>query len=128
MNYADFFKNIKTIAVVGLSDNPQRPSFQVAKFLMEKGFRVIPVNPNIDSFLGRKSYASLSEVKEKIDVVEIFRRSEFVEKIVDEAIKINAKSIWMQEGVINNEAAKKAKDAGLNVVMNMCMMKVYKRI
>lgn len=128
MNYADFFKNIKTIAVVGLSDNPQRPSFQVAKFLMEKGFRVIPVNPNIDSFLGRKSYASLSEVKEKIDVVEIFRRSEFVEKIIDEAIEINAKSIWMQEGVINDEAAKKAKDAGLNVVMDMCMMKVYKKI
>lgn len=128
MNYADFFKNIKTIAVVGLSDNPQRPSFQVAKFLMEKGFRVIPVNPNIDSFLGRKSYASLSEVKEKIDVVEIFRRSEFVEKIIDEAIEINAKSIWMQEGVINDEAARKAKDAGLNVVMDMCMMKVYKKI
>jgi hypothetical protein len=128
MNFASFYREIKTIAVVGLSDNPERPSYGVAKFLIEKGFKVIPVNPNIENFMGIKSYKSLSEIKEKIDVVDIFRKSEFVEVIVDEAIQIGAKAIWMQEGVVNEKAASNARDAGLTVVMDMCMMKQYKKL
>lgn len=128
MNFVDFYKNIKTIAVVGLSDDPERPSYRVAKYLMEKGFKIIPVNPNIKDFMGIKSYRTLLDVKEKIDVVDIFRRSEFIEPIVNDAIKIGAKSIWMQEGIKNDAAAKKAMDAGLIVVMDMCMMKEHKKV
>jgi predicted CoA-binding protein len=128
MNFVDFYKNIKTIAVVGLSDDPEKPSYRVAKYLMEKGFKIIPVNPNIKDFMGIKSYSTLLDVKEKIDVVDIFRRSEFIEPIVNDAIKIGAKSIWMQEGIKNVAAAKKAMDAGLIVVMDMCMMKEHKKV
>lgn len=120
------FKNIKSIAIVGLSNNPDRPSFKVGKYLMDQVFKIFPVNPNINNFLGIKSYKTLSEIKEKIDVVDIFRKSEFVEPIVDEAIKIGAKIIWMQEGVVNETAAIKARSADLTVVMNMCMMKQHK--
>lgn len=126
MNYADFYKNIKTIAIVGLSDNPERPSYEVGKYLISKGFKIFPVNPNIDNFMGIKSYKTLSDIEERIDVVDIFRKSEFVEEIVYEAIKIDAKIIWMQEGVINENVAAKARTAGLTVVMNMCMMKQHK--
>lgn len=122
------FKKIKSIAIVGLSDKPDRPSFEVGKYLIEKGFKIFPVNPNIDNFLGIKSYKTLSEIKEKIDVVDIFRKSEFVKPIVEEAINIGAKSIWMQEGVTDEMAAAKARTAGLNVIMNMCMMKSHKKI
>jgi len=126
MNYSNFFKSIKTIAIVGLSDNPERPSYEVGKYLMDQGFKVFPVNPNIDNFLGIKSYKTISDIKQKIDVVDIFRKSEFVELVVDEAIKIGTKIIWMQEGVENVKAAAKARSAGLTVVMNMCMMKSHK--
>ncbi|MBI5127685.1 CoA-binding protein [Candidatus Roizmanbacteria bacterium] len=128
MNYSDFFKTIKTIAVVGLSDKKDRYSYQVAEYLMNQGFKIIPVNPNITSFFGLKSYASLSEIKESVDVVDIFRRSEFVAPIVDEAIKIRAKTVWMQEGVEDASAAQKARAAGLTVVMNVCMMKKHKHV
>jgi len=128
MDFNKFYKNIKTIAIVGLSDKPDRPSFEVGKYLMEKGFKIFPVNPNINIYLGIKTYKNLSDIKEKIDVVDIFRKSEFVEQIVDEAISIGAKSIWMQEGVSNEKAALKARTAGLTVVMNMCMMKEHKKI
>jgi len=121
------FKKIRAIAIVGLSDNPDRPSYKVAKYLMDKGFKIFPVNPNIDNFLGVKRYKALSDITEKIDVVDIFRKSEFVEPIVDEAIKIGAQTIWMQEGVINEKAAVKARAAGLTVVMDMCMMKEHKK-
>lgn len=127
MDYKNFYKNIKTIAVVGLSDDPSRPSYQVAKFLAEKGFKIIPVNPNIDNFMGIRSRRSLTEIDEPVDVVDIFRRSEFVGPIVEDAIKIGAKSIWMQEGVTDEEAASNARSAGLIVVMDMCMMKQYKK-
>lgn len=120
------FKKINTIAIVGLSDKPDRPSYKVGKYLMDQGFKIFPVNPNIDNFLGIKSHKTLSEIKEKIDVVDIFRKSEFVEEIVDEAIKIGAKTIWMQEGVVNEAAAVKSRAAGLTVVMNMCMMKSHR--
>lgn len=122
------FKKIKTIAIVGLSDKPERPSYKVGKYLMDKDFKIFPVNPNIDNFLGIKNYKTLSDIKEKIDVVDIFRKSEFVEPLVEEAIKIGAKMIWMQEGVINENAAIKARSAGLTVVMNMCLMKEHKKI
>ncbi len=121
------FKKIKTIAIVGLSDKPDRPSYKVGKYLLGKGFKIFPVNPNIENFLGIKSYKTISDIKEKIDVVDIFRKSELVEPIVEEAIKIGAKTIWMQEGVINEKAAAKARSAGLTVVMNMCMMKEHKK-
>lgn len=128
MKNANFFQKIKNIAIVGLSDNPERPSYDVGKYLMDKGFKIFPVNPNIDNFLGLKSYKSLSEIKEKIDVVDIFRKSEFIGPIVDEAIKLNIKNIWMQEGVSDDTSAQKARAAGLTVVMNMCMMKAHKNI
>ena len=121
------FKKIRAIAIVGLSDNPDRPSYKVAKYLMDKSFKIFPVNPNIDNFLGIKNYKTLSDIKETVDVVDIFRKSEFVEPIVDEAIKIGAQTIWMQEGVINEKAAVKARAAGLTVVMDMCMMKEHKK-
>jgi len=122
------FKEIKSIAIVGLSDNPERPSYEVGKYLISKGFKIFPINPNIDNFLGIKSYKTLSDIKDKIDVVDIFRKSEFVGPIVDEAIKIGAKSIWMQEGVIDEVSANKARSAGLTVVMNMCIMKQHKLV
>jgi len=116
-------KESKTIAVVGLSDKPDRESYLVAKYLKENGYRIIPINPNISKWMGEKVYASLKEVpaKEKIDVVDIFRRSEFVHEIVDEAIRIKAKAVWMQLGVVDENAAQKAEAAGLLVVMDKCM-------
>jgi len=126
MNYFSFFNRIKTIAIVGLSDKPDRPSYKVGKYLLEKGFKIFPVNPNIDNFLGIKSYPNLVSINQSIDTVVIFRKSEFVEPVVDEAIKIGAKTVWMQEGVVNEKAATKARSAGLTVVMNMCMMKKHK--
>ncbi|KKP73787.1 MAG: CoA-binding domain protein [Candidatus Roizmanbacteria bacterium GW2011_GWA2_35_19] len=127
MNNSILFKSIKTIAIVGLSDKPDRPSYKVGKYLIDHGYKIFPVNPNIDNFLGIKSYKTLSEIQDKIDVVDIFRKSEFVSLIVDEAIKIGAKSIWMQEGVEDIKGAQKARAAGLTVVMNMCMMKEHKK-
>ena len=127
MNYSSFYKSIKTIAIVGLSDKPGRPSYEVGKYLARHGFKIIPVNPNIDSFLGVKSYPTLSDIKEPVDVVDIFRKSEFVEPIVDEAIKIKARAVWMQEGVVNETAAQKARSAGLTIVMNLCIMKEHKK-
>lgn len=127
MNYPDLFKSIESIAIVGLSDKPERPSYKVGKYLLDKGFKIFPVNPNIDSFLGIKSYPNLVSINQLIDTVIVFRKSELVEPIVDEAIKIGARTIWMQEGVINEKAAAKARASGLTVVMNMCMMKTHKK-
>ena len=128
MKTENFFNNIKSIAIVGLSDKPDRPSFEVGKYLMDHGFKIFPVNPNIDNFLGIKSYQSLIDIKEKVDVVDIFRKSEFVEPIIEDAIRIGVKMIWMQEGIVNENVANKARLAGLTVVMNMCMMKEHKKI
>ncbi|MFH1393865.1 MAG: CoA-binding protein [Candidatus Micrarchaeota archaeon] len=111
----------EVIAVVGLSDNPDRPSFQVASYLLGHGYKIIPVNPSIAEWRGIKSYPSLLEITEKIDIVDIFRRSEHMPEIVEQAIRINAKTVWMQLGLVNAEAAKKAEEAGLNVVMDKCM-------
>jgi len=115
------------VAVVGLSANEERESNRVAKFLMEQGFRIIPVNPNYDEILGQKCYPSLSAIPEEIDieVVDIFRRPPAVPEIVDEAIQRGAKVIWMQEGIVHNDAADKAREHGLQVIMSKCMMKEY---
>ena len=111
----------QTIAVVGLSDKPERASYGVAQYLQKAGYRIIPVNPMIDQVLGEKAYPSLRDIPEKVDIVDIFRRSEDVMPIVEDAIAIGAPTVWMQLGVINPEAAAKAEAAGLNVVMDRCL-------
>ena len=108
----------KTIAVVGLSPNPERDSYRVAKYLQEVGYRIIPVNPSVEEVLGEKSYPDLKSVPEPIDMVDIFRRSELVPPVVDEAIEVGAKYIWMQDGVVNEEAAERARAAGIPVIMD----------
>ncbi len=118
----------KTIAVVGISDNPERPSNFVAKFLVEHGYDIIPVNPNLTEWKGKKCYPDLLSIPVKVDVVDIFRRSEAVPPIVDEAIAIRAKAVWMQLGIINEEAAAKARKAGIEVVMDKCMKIEYNRL
>ncbi len=120
-------KNAKTIAVVGLSDSPLRPSHGVAAYMQSQGYRIIPVNPTIKGALGEKAVASLSEIQEKIDIVDVFRRSEFVPEVVDEAIRLKVPAIWMQEGVIHEAAADKARKAGIFVVMDRCILKEHRK-
>jgi predicted CoA-binding protein len=123
----DLLKKSKTIAVVGLSSSPLRPSYGVSAYLQGQGYRIIPVNPEIKGALGEKAYTSLSEVPEKIDIVDVFRRSEFVPEVVDEAIKLKVPAIWLQEGVIHEAAAQKARKAGLLVVMDRCLLKEHRK-
>ncbi|MBI3998765.1 MAG: CoA-binding protein [Armatimonadetes bacterium] len=111
----------RTIAVVGLSDNPERPSYEVASYLKDEGYRIIPVNPSIPEALGERAYPSLCEVPEPVDVVQIFRRPHDVPPIIDDAIAIGAKVVWMQLGIVHEEAAARARAAGLKVVMDTCM-------
>ena len=113
----------RTVAIVGASPNPERPSYRVANFLKKEGFRVIPVTPNADKVVEEKAYPDLASIPVPVEVVDIFRRSEDVPPIVEEAIAIGAKSIWMQEGIVNEEAAATARKAGLTVVMDHCMRK-----
>ena len=110
--------NSKVVAVVGLSPRPERPSHYVAKYLQEQGYRVIPVNPQLENVLGEKFYPDLKSIPEPVDMVDVFRRSSLVGPIVDDAIEIGAKFVWMQDGVIDEEAAKRAESAGLGVVMD----------
>lgn len=117
-----------TIASVGLSGNQEKESYGVASYLKEQGYRIIPVNPTAGEILGEKAYPDLESVPEKIDVVQVFRKPEDVPPIVDEAIKIGAKVIWMQEGISHEEAAQKALDAGLQVVMDACMRATHRRL
>jgi predicted CoA-binding protein len=121
----ELLKSAKTIAVVGLSDRPNRTSYGVSQYMQSQGYRIIPVNPAITGSLGEKAYASLSVVPEKIDIVNVFRRSEFVPEIVEEAIQLKVPAIWMQEGVEHEEAAKKARAAGILVVMDRCILKEH---
>jgi predicted CoA-binding protein len=116
-------KTAKTIAVVGLSPDPGRPSHGVAAYLQGVGYRIIPVNPGIDEVLGERAYASLRNVPVPVDVVDVFRRSEFVGPIVDEAIAIKARAVWLQDGVVDEAAAARARGAGLDVVMDDCIMR-----
>ena len=127
-DFRQIYESIKTIAVVGLSDDETRPSYEVASYLKNQGFKIIPVNPMIGEWRGEKSYPSLSDIPERVDVVDVFRKPEFVDEIVDQAIKIGAKVVWMQEGVVNETAAQKGRAAGLTVVMDQCMMKEHKKL
>ncbi len=117
----------KTIAVVGLSSNPIRPSYGVARYMRQRGYRIIPVNPNETEVLGVRAYARLSDIPEGIDLVDIFRRSEEAGGHVDEAIRLGARAVWLQEGVIDEDAARRALDAGLMVVMDRCILKEHMR-
>jgi len=122
----ELLTRVKTIAVVGLSSDPMRPSFGVSQYMQRRGYRIIPVNPNESSVLGEKAYPNLSEVPEKIDLVDVFRRSEFVPEIVEETIRLRIPAVWLQEGVIDQAAAKRARDAGLTVVMDRCILKEHR--
>jgi|SRR5271156_488122 len=123
----ELLRSSKTIAVVGLSSRVLRPSHGVAQYLQAVGYRIIPVNPREREVLGEKSYARLEDVPGRVDIVDIFRRSEFVPKIVESAIRIGARAIWMQEGVVHAEAAERARRAGLFVVMDACISKERQR-
>jgi hypothetical protein len=121
MTEAEILTRYRNVAVVGLSSDPLKPSRKVAVYLAEHGYNVIPVNPKATEILGKKSYPSLSVVPEKVEIVDIFRRPEDVMPIVEEAIKVGAKVVWMQEGIVNEAAAQKAREAGLQVVMDKCI-------
>jgi hypothetical protein len=123
----ELLKRTKTIAVVGLSDSPLRPSYGVSAYMQSHGYKIIPVNPSIKGSLGEKAVASLAEVEEKIDMVDVFRRSEYVPDLVDEAIRLKVPAIWLQEDVIHEEAAEKARKAGIFVVMDKCVLKEHRR-
>ena len=118
----------KTIASVGLSSSDEKESYWIVSYLKEQGYRIIPVNPKATEILGEKVYASLSDIPDKVDVVQVFRKPEDVPPVVDEAIKIGAKVVWMQEGIVNEEAAQKARAAGLLVVMDACMRATHRRL
>jgi len=125
---SDILSSARTIAVVGLSGKRYRPSHGVAEYLQRAGYRIVPVNPRETEVLGEKCYPDLDAVPEAIDIVDIFRRSEFVLEIVEAAIRKQAKMVWMQEGVIHEEAARRAREAGLAVVMDHCILKDHRRI
>ena len=118
----------KTIASVGLSSNPEKVSYGVGAYLLKQGYHVVPVNPTADEILGEKAYPNLESVPEEIDVVQVFRRPEDVPPVVADAIKVGAKVLWMQEGIVNEEAAQAARDAGLQVVMDACMRATHMRL
>lgn len=122
----ELLSRAKTIAVVGLSDNPLRASHGVSAYMQAQGYKIIPVNPTITEALGEVAYPSLLEVPEKIDIVNIFRRSEYVEAIVDQAIQLKIPAVWMQEEVINEAAAAKARTAGMFVAMDLCILKEHR--
>lgn len=127
-NIPEILKSAHTIAVVGLSNNPMRPSNGVAAYLQRAGYHIIPVNPNESEVLGERSYARLEDVPEKIDIVDVFRRSEYVSAIADSAIRVGARALWMQEGVIDQGAADRARKAGLEVVMDRCTLKEHRKL
>ena len=132
MNNDQMMKEIllsaKTIASVGLSSNQEKESYWIVSYLKEQGYHIIPVNPTATEILGEKVYPDLSSLPEKVDVVQVFRKSEDVPPVVDEAIKIGAKVVWMQAGIINEEAAQNARMAGLQVVMDVCMRATHRRL
>lgn len=122
----DLLKRARRIAVVGLSNSPLRPSHGVAAYMQTQGYHIVPVNPNVQEALGEKSYPSLLEVPGKVDVVNVFRRSEYVDEIVEQAIQVKVPAIWLQEDVINEAAARKARQAGIFVVMDRCILKEHR--
>jgi hypothetical protein len=124
----ELLRTSRTIAVVGLSSKKTRPSHGVSEYMQRQGYRIVPVNPNEAEVLGEKAYADLESVPESVDIVNIFRRSEFVPEIVDAAIRIGARAVWMQEEVIHQEAAERAAAAGLAVVMDRCILKEHRKM
>lgn len=124
----DILLSTKTIASVGLSSNPARESYGIVRYLKSQGYRVIPVNPTATEIMWEKSYPDLESVPEKIDVVQVFRKPEDVPPVVESAIKVGAKVVWMQEGIVNEEAAQKAREAGLQVIMDACMRANHQRL
>ena len=126
----DILTKTKTIAVVGLSDSPMRPSYGVSAYMQSRGYKIIPVNPHIANSLGEKAYASLAEIPAEIagsiDMVNVFRRSQFVDEIADQAIALKIPALWLQEDVINERAAAKARQAGIFVVMDLCILKEHR--
>lgn len=115
----------RTIAVVGLSSQKMRPSYGVSEYMQGAGYKIIPVNPNEKEVLGERAVSRLEDIREKVDIVDVFRRPEFVPEVVESAIKIGARCVWMQEGVVNEEAAKRAREAGIFVVMDLCILKEH---
>jgi len=128
MQAANLLRKCKTIAVVGLSGSLWRPSYGVAEYMQAAGYRIIPVNPNETEVLGEKAWPTLDDVPEPVDLVNVFRQSQFVPEIVEAAIRIGAKGVWMQEGVIHDDAARRAREAGLDVVMDRCLLKEHRKL
>ena len=128
MHIADILHSARTIAVIGLSGKRYRPSYGVAEYMQKAGYRIIPVNPNETQVLGEKCYPDLDSVPDEVDIVDIFRRAEYVPEIVEAAIRKGAKAVWMQEGVVHEEAARRAAAAGLAVVMDRCILKDHRRL
>lgn len=128
MDLREIFESARTIAVVGMSPNSDRDSHVVGRYLHEAGYRVIPVNPVADEIIGLRCVASLRDLGEPVDVVDIFRRPEHVPAIVEDAIAVGAKVVWMQDGVVHEEAAARAREAGLAVVMDRCMLRDHRRL
>lgn len=124
----EMLEDAKVIAVVGHSDKPYRTSYQIAHFLRNAGYKVYPVNPVVDEIDGERSYASLKDIPEQIDIVDVFRRSEYLPAVVNEAIKTKARSVWGQLGVVDWEAGEKAEEAGLDVVMDLCIKIEHQRL
>ncbi|HET9183146.1 MAG TPA: CoA-binding protein [Candidatus Angelobacter sp.] len=122
----NLLKTAKNIAVVGLSDSPLRPSYGVSAYMQSQGYKIIPVNPTIRGALGEKAVSTLTEIKEKIDIVDVFRRSDYVAEVVDEAIRLKVPAIWLQEGVVDEASAEKARKAGIQVVMDRCILKEHR--
>jgi predicted CoA-binding protein len=122
----ELLSRAKTIAVVGLSDSPMRPSHGVSAYMQSQGYRIVPVNPQIAEALGETAYPSLLEVPERIDLVDVFRRPEYVDEIVEQAIRLKVPAIWLQEDVVNERAAEKARKAGIFVVMDRCVLKEHR--
>jgi predicted CoA-binding protein len=128
MKIPELLQSSKTIAVVGLSSRKFRASYGVSQYMQHAGYRIIPVNPHETEVLGEKSYPNLEAVPERVDIVNVFRRSEFVPEIVESAIRVGARTIWMQEGVVHEQAASRAREAGLEVVMDRCILKEHGRL
>jgi predicted CoA-binding protein len=128
MNIEEILSGARTIAVVGLSNHRYRPAYSVSEYMQSAGYKIIPVNPNETEVLGESCYPDLESIPGPVDIVDIFRRSEFVPEIVDAAIRIGAKAIWMQEGVVDHESAAKARAAGLAVLMDRCILKDHRRL
>lgn len=124
----EMLRQAASIAVVGLSSKRLRPSFGVSSYMQQQGYRIIPVNPEETEILGQKAYPALADVPEKIDIVNVFRRSDAVPAIVDEAIALKVPYLWLQEGVVHEEAAEKARQAGIKVVMDRCLLKEHRRL